>query len=245
MTMSNGKVFSLGDLHGGHKALLQVIERSGIDKENDTLIFLGDVADGWPEVPECVEELLTFKRLIPIRGNHDEWVRQWMDKGLSPELRAIWLPQGGQATFDAYIQGYGDKMLRDQHHDKFFNKQVPYYIDDKNRIFTHGGFDLNILFEDNTDGDFAWNRNLWREACDWLHARPDSHKNIKLSNFDEIFIGHTTTERWSDTPIRCCNVWNLDQGAGWGGKLSLMDVNSKHFFQSDKVKTLYPYIKGR
>ena len=65
------KTFAIGDIHGAHKALLQCIERSGIDKENDVLIFLGDIVDGWPEIPECIDTLLEFKNLIAIRGNHD------------------------------------------------------------------------------------------------------------------------------------------------------------------------------
>jgi Calcineurin-like phosphoesterase. len=68
-----GKTFVVGDIHGAHKALVQVLERSGFDKENDLLITLGDIADGWSEVYEVVEELLTIKHRIDIIGNHDEW----------------------------------------------------------------------------------------------------------------------------------------------------------------------------
>lgn len=73
-------IFAVGDIHGGYKALKQVIERSGINKETDTLICLGDVADGWSEVPECFEELLTFQNLIYIIGNHDAWMLQYLPR---------------------------------------------------------------------------------------------------------------------------------------------------------------------
>ena len=59
----------MGDSHGAYKAFLQVMERSGFDYENDRLICLGDVSDGWPEVPELVEELLKIKNLVWVRGN--------------------------------------------------------------------------------------------------------------------------------------------------------------------------------
>jgi serine/threonine protein phosphatase 1 len=52
------KTFVIGDIHGNYRALLQCLERSGFNKEIDTLIQLGDVADGWSETAECVEELL-------------------------------------------------------------------------------------------------------------------------------------------------------------------------------------------
>ena len=45
----------LGDMHGAKEALLQVLSLSKFDNELDRLIFLGDVADGWHEVPECVD----------------------------------------------------------------------------------------------------------------------------------------------------------------------------------------------
>ena len=42
-----------------------------------------------------------------------------------------------------------------------------------------------------------------------------------------------------------CNVGNLDTGAAFTGKLSLMDINTKEFWQSDPVWKLYPGEKGR
>ena len=36
-----------------------------------------------------------------------------------------------------------------------------------------------------------------------------------------------------------CNVWNLDTGAGWSGKLTIMDVNSKEYWQADLTPDLY------
>ena len=47
------KTFVVGDIHGGYKSLMQVLGRAKFDYEKDTLICLGDVADGWPEVDEC------------------------------------------------------------------------------------------------------------------------------------------------------------------------------------------------
>ncbi len=35
-------------------------------------------------------------------------------------------------------------------------------------------------------------------------------------------------------------MWNLDTGAGFTGPLTLMDVDSKVYWQSDEVHTLYP-----
>ena len=61
----------IGDIHGANRALKQVLSLSNFDNEKDTLISLGDIADGWGEVPECVDTLLGIKNLVAIRGNHD------------------------------------------------------------------------------------------------------------------------------------------------------------------------------
>jgi serine/threonine protein phosphatase 1 len=41
------------------------------------------------------------------------------------------------------------------------------------------------------------------------------------------------------------NIWNIDTGAAFYGKLSCMDINTKEVFQSDPVQTFYPDEKGR
>lgn len=61
-----GEVWVMGDIHGAYKALEQCLIRSGFDYENDRLIQLGDIVDGYPDAFECVEELLKVKNLISI-----------------------------------------------------------------------------------------------------------------------------------------------------------------------------------
>ncbi|PCI00020.1 MAG: serine/threonine protein phosphatase, partial [Flavobacteriaceae bacterium] len=59
-------------------------------------------------------------------------------------------------------------------------------------------------------------------------------------------IGHTATTRYGEIlPINGGNLWNLDTGAAFYGKLTGMDVETKAFFQSDVVMELYPEEMGR
>lgn len=254
------KTFVIGDVHGAYKALLQCLERSKFDKENDTLISLGDIADGWSETPQCVDELLSIKNLIAIRGNHDMWCRNWLTYG---EAQRVWVQQGGQATIDAYI---ATKKLTEETHKKFFEKQHHYYIDDENRGFVHGGFvSRKGIGHDPYQSNYFWDRDLWSLA---LAAQRDGEENhteseLRFNKHKEIFIGHTTTCNWTYdkhnipapeehkigdpvvTPINACNVWNLDTGAGYEGKLTIMDIDTKEYWQSDYVNTLYPNERGR
>ncbi len=46
-------------------------------------------------------------------------------------------------------------------------------------------------------------------------------------------------------PMKACNVWNIDTGAAFYGRLSAMNIDTKQFIQSDVVLELYPAEKGR
>jgi serine/threonine protein phosphatase 1 len=42
-----------------------------------------------------------------------------------------------------------------------------------------------------------------------------------------------------------CNVWNVDTGAAFTGKVTVMNSATKKFIQSDTVQQLYPGETGR
>ena len=239
----------MGDLHGAHKALIQCLERSKFNKEEDCLIQLGDVADGWSEVFECVEELLTIKNLIAIKGNHDDWFNNFL---LYNKHSVDW-QQGGDGTLKSYCKtldkpwlnketgGYITSLLNTdtpQSHRDFFRKQLKYYKDDSDRLFVHGGFYRHELLKDQKYDDvFWWDRDLWMSAlsCKGLTTKLKIKEPLK-----EIFIGHTSTTQWkTDKPMKADCIHNLDTGAGWGGRLTIMEVSTKQYWQSDSVEELY------
>jgi serine/threonine protein phosphatase 1 len=60
------KTFVIGDIHGNIRALQQVLIRANVDKEEDTVILLGDYCDGHRFTAEVVEEILTIKNRIIV-----------------------------------------------------------------------------------------------------------------------------------------------------------------------------------
>ncbi len=54
------KRYAIGDIHGSAKALKQCIERSGANINQDKFIVVGDICDGWPEVKESVDILMSM-----------------------------------------------------------------------------------------------------------------------------------------------------------------------------------------
>lgn len=241
--------YVIGDIHGAYKALCQVLDRAPI-KPGDTIIQLGDVSDGWNEVKDCVDYLLQLREeynMIFIKGNHDEWTLDWMNSGLPADYHRT---QGGQATFDSYAEGIP------QEHITFFRNQEPYYKDKEDNIFVHGGFNRHYTLDDHMSGvqeypDILWwDRDLWMQALSYKEMKnilgEEAHPLKIKEPCKEIFIGHTTTMNWkTDKPMHAANIWNLDTGAGFKGRLTIMDIESKEYWQSDPVQELYPEQKGR
>lgn len=238
------KTYCLGDPHGGYKAVLQCLERSEFNKEEDKLICIGDVADGYSEVPQCFEELLSIKNLVYVMGNHDIWLLDYLKFGATPY---VWLSQGGQATLNAYLKV---PELMEKHRD-FLNK-CPYYYIEGTRLFIHGGFNTMHPLLETSYSDMTWDRDMWFNALDTAKmtnvgkaSRRISHQLKHINDYTEIYIGHTSTSKVSDEPVNVLNIWNIDQGGGWEGKLSIINIDTKEYFQSDFVYSLYLGERGR
>lgn len=211
------KTFVIGDIHGAHKALTQCLARSGFDYSNDRLIVLGDVADGWPEVYECFEELFKIKNLIYVRGNHDQWLKDWLKEGKRPD---VWTMQGGQNTLKSYLKESPEDWKR---HLEFLKKTPHFFVDEENNLYVHGGINPGTKAEDNTKQCLTWDRDLW-------DLRPQN-----CVHYNEVFVGHTSIWRFSHHPLNYGNVWFMDTGGGWEGKASIMEVGTTNI---NKEKTL-------
>jgi len=235
----------IGDIHGASKALQQIIERAAVH-ETDQLIFLGDFVDGWSQSFEVIQYLIELEKKIKcvfIKGNHDLWCQQWLEKNIEDEA---WLFNGGRATFTSYQpRSEAEKLL----HLSFFQRMENYFIDEENRLFIHAGFSsLHGPYKEHYSSNYSWDRTLWEMAlCMDKRIKKESvlyPKRLKL--FSEIYIGHTPTLYYDNfEPMNAVNVWNIDTGAAFNGRLSILDVDSKKFWQSDVVQNLYPDETGR
>ncbi|MFA5117874.1 MAG: metallophosphoesterase [Candidatus Omnitrophota bacterium] len=221
------KTFAIGDIHGAYKAMTQCFERSKFDYKKDRLIVMGDVCDGYPEVRQCIDELLKIKHCDLIIGNHDMWALDWALRGDKPE---IWTKQGGDRTMASYNGG----PMPQTHID--FLKSGHLWLEVGNKLFVHAGFVPDLPLEQNSAQVLVWDRDLLKDAWEAANYR----REVQITKYDDIFIGHTTTEIYRTLqPIHVCNVWDLDTGAGWSGKLTIMDVDTKEYWQSDLSKDLY------
>lgn len=225
--------FVIGDIHGAHKALKQCLQRSSFNYEEDLLICLGDVCDGWPETRQCIDELLRIKNLVVILGNHDQWALEWMKHGREV---AGWLSQGGRQT----LQSYEGKPVPDPHI-KLFSEAPLYFIED-NKLFVHAGIDPALPIEDQDEHTLLWGRDFYFNIIEYLNE-----KHVRsFTNYEEVYIGHTPIHRMGYfEPIKVGEVWLMDTGAAWDGTLSMMNIDTKEIVVSDKPVDMYPAGSGR
>ena len=240
------RTFAIGDIHGGLKALLQVLNKLEV-KEDDKLIFMGDYVDGWSESAQVVQFLIDLSQkfdCVFIKGNHDEWCQNWLKD--HEDVNPSWFMHGGKETMESYS---GFSIEEKKEHLIFFENMQMYYLDANNRLFLHAGFtSMHGVEKESYPHKFCTDRTLWEMAL-VMDKRIDADNNVypkRLKHYNEIFIGHTPTTNYGETePMNRMNIWNIDTGAAFKGKVTGMNIDTKAFFQSDNLPDLYPNETGR
>jgi serine/threonine protein phosphatase 1 len=234
------ETYVIGDIHGALKALRQVISTCR-PETNSKLVFLGDYVDGLPESAQVIDFMIELDQrfqCVFLKGNHDFWLQEWLETGCASPT---WLSEGGLSTLRSY-GSYNDQEKK-QHRD-FFRKLKSYHVDDAQNLFVHAGFtSLQGPAKEMSESYLFNDRTLLETAMIFkdLKTTQTIYYPTRLSLFHEIFIGHTPTLKFGfETPIHAANLWDLDTGVKKNGRLTIMHVKSKEFWQSDPMIDLYP-----
>ena len=235
----------IGDIHGGLKAIQELLNRLNLSPL-DQLIFLGDYVDGWSESPEVIDYLITLNKkykCVFIRGNHDDLLLNYLKTNTYSEE---WFKHGGESTVKAYKK---ITPIQLEKHIAFLHSLKDYYIDEENRLFIHAGFtNLKGVELEYFKPLYYWDRTLWETALSLNPniASDDPLYPQRLKIYKEIYIGHTPVTRINETtPINKACVWNIDTGAAFKGPLTILDVDTKEYWQSTPLNLLYPNEIGR
>ncbi len=248
--MSKNKItmstFAIGDIHGGLKALTQVLNKLEL-KDGDKVIFMGDYVDGWSESAQVVQLLIELSQKIDcifIKGNHDVWCQNWLKD--ANDVNPSWFLHGGKETMESYD---GFSAEEKKQHLVFFENLPLYHLDEENRLFLHAGFtSLHGVEKEKHQEYFYLDRSLWEMvlALDKNLPKDSMFYPKRLQNYKEIYIGHTPTTNYNESlPINIANVWNVDTGAAFKGKVTGLNIETKEFVQSDNLPGLYPDEIGR
>lgn len=166
--------------------------------------------------------MMKIRNLVFVMGNHDFWCSEYLKTGhISPD----WIYQGAQPT----INDYEKHPAAVKRHSEFFDTARLYHIDEKNRLFVHGGFDSRQPFaEQKLDKRMLlWNRSLYQDAVRY------EQEGLVFEEFHEIYIGHSPTQLiLKEEPCRMANLFMMDTGAGHRRLLSIMDLDTGVFSQA-------------
>lgn len=221
----------IGDIHGELNKLLNVLDQCKFDYEKDRIISVGDLCDRGPDSRDVVNEIMKMKHTVCIRGNHDKWFQDFLESGIKADM---WYRQGGAETLKSY-EGFEEDFIL---HKEFYQNQINFYVQN-NICFVHGGFDTTRYIAEQNPDELYWDRELVEKMMSCSKGQTVKH----MDKFDIIYIGHTPTMYWSEdilgigrkpitTPIFKGGVCNIDTGSGKGGVLTIMDLDTKEYWQA-------------
>ena len=208
------KTYVIGDIHGCHQTLVELLEKINPDPENDFIIFLGDYIDRGPDSNPVVEEIIKlrrrFKHLVPLMGNHDQMFLRY----LAGKDKDLFFTIGGEETLRSYgvnPQSTDDPFsLIPREHIFFFNDLSNYWEDDK-YIYVHAGLKPGV--------------HITQQSTEWLFWAREHFINSKYDFGKRIIYGHTPFE----TPKIDKNKIGIDTGAVYGNRLTCLILPDMKF----------------
>jgi serine/threonine protein phosphatase 1 len=210
-----GRTLAIGDIHGCIVALRTLAEYVPFET-HDTVITLGDYVDRGPDSAGVLDWLIEREancRLIAIRGNHDE-----MMLGARQFGGGSWVACGGDLTLESYKRDgqFGSVDDVPAAHWEFLESKSRLYYETESHLFTHGTPVSDVAIADQPAFALLW--NFWDS--------PAPHCSGKV-----LVCGHSTQE--SGRPLSIGHAICIDTGAGSGGWLTCLDVETGEYWQAD------------
>ena len=212
------KIFAIGDIHGCLEKLKELMPKTGIDNQNDTLIFIGDYIDRGKFSSEVVNHVIhlqnEYKKVVCLRGNHEDMFAHYLE-GMNEDM---YLNNGGINTLHSYEIVLSDDTEERKHkipaeHRNFFESLLPYY-ETQDYIFVHAGMKPGISLKEQTMHDLLWIRH------EFIDAEYDFGKTV--------VFGHTPLIN----PLINKNMIGIDTGAVYGGKLTCVELPKIKIYQA-------------
>ncbi len=206
------RTWVIPDVHGCLLTLRNLVEEQIMLREEDTLIFLGDIIDRGPASKGVMDYIMKLDesgiKTTVIKGNHEDYMAKvYRDEQSKSRLRKIlglksatckeWMLYGGEETlksFNAYsISAIPEKYIE-------WIESMVYYVEWKKFLIVHAGFNFEIddIFSDTQsmmwireykiDSEKLGNRKIIHGhvpvALDFIHqsVKSNSFQFIDLDN---------------------------------------------------------------
>jgi serine/threonine protein phosphatase 1 len=214
------RIIAIGDVHGcavALRALVTAIQPA----TDDTLIVLGDCVDRGPDSRDVIEHLLAMRalcRLVPILGNHEEMMLNYLARRPQPD---DWLQCGGAETLASYRARPNPQLVPAEHVD--FLSSWGNYWEDESYFFAHGGYDPDVPLDKQ-----RWDIWRWQSLRDYV---PEPHCCGKTA-----VVGHTSQkdgEIFDIGYLKCIDTYCY--GGGW---LTALDITTGRVWQAARNGSL-------
>ncbi|MEX0642237.1 MAG: metallophosphoesterase family protein [Pirellulales bacterium] len=211
------RVIAIGDVHGCATALRKLIEIVR-PEPRDTLVVLGDCVDRGPESRQVVDDLLALRekcRLIPILGNHEEMMLNFLDGRPQPD---DWLQCGGAATVESYRGADGKLVPVPAEHVDYIRTWGDCYQTDTH-FFVHASYE-----PDRPLPKQHWQTMRWHSLRDGI---PEAHASGKTA-----VVGHTSQKDGEIMDLGY--LFCIDTYCWGGGWLTALDTTTGQSWQVDR-----------
>lgn len=215
--MAQSLTFAIGDVHGCFDKMRSLLDACEMlaDGRDAKFVFIGDYIDRGPASKQVLNFLIREqsrpdRRLLCLRGNHEEMLIRAADQDRSNRDLMTWWGNGGEQTLDSY--GVDDPLdLPARHLD--WIRSLPLMESEPGRLYVHAGIRPGVPLPSQTQEDLLWIREPFLSS-------EDDHG---------VFVVHGHTPTRSDEPDLRHNRLNLDTGACFGGPLTAA------IFSSDEI----------
>ncbi|MEM1042978.1 MAG: metallophosphoesterase family protein [Bacteroidota bacterium] len=187
------RLFAIGDVHGCARSLDALLAKLALTPE-DRVVFVGDYTDRGPDSKGVIDRLVemeaasedrTGPRCVFIRGNHDQMMLDYIERG---EME-LWRVNGGIETLESYA---AEGRIPEAHH--AFLRRTRLYLDTPDFCFVHAGLKpyypvaYNLQYE--TAETFLWTRE---------------HLSMPQREWEKpVVCGHTPQPEPVDQPDLLC-----------------------------------------
>jgi serine/threonine protein phosphatase 1 len=211
-------MYAIGDIHGCARALGTLLDFVA-PPLGSTIVTLGDYVDRGLDSAGVIERLIRLSethQLIPLRGNHEEFM---MDARDGAEYLELWKRIGGDDALISYAPDHlapGLDVVPQSHWD-FLDFACRDLYETDTHFFVHGGVDPDLPLAEQKRSILRWQT--------FPPARP--HRSGKT-----MICGHTPQR--SGMPATADRAICLDTGAGVGGWLTCMEVETGQLWQANE-----------
>ena len=233
-TPTTPKIFAVGDVHGCRENLAALLARLPLDRERDTVVFLGDYINRGPDTRGVLDLLLrvreTHAHAVFLRGNHEQALLEYVATCDVETLRVLRM-MGVEATLASYGASArelpGLAFMPPEHQEFLYDLELS-HTEGRYR-FLHADADEEVLAVERSlaGGEELPHLDGEQHAASvdrMLSSRRLMREEAATGGYVEIF-GHAPFETPLVLPDRIC----VDTGAVYGNLLTALELPAVRF----------------